>query len=251
MAELDDPPLLVATDMLLWLRDYGKQNPNDLPAKFVNYCAVNFQQSHSQLFQDLLVVFFLSGKRNGYFVEFGATDGVSLSNTVVLERQLEWKGILAEPAKVWHAALRANRRAAIDPRLVWSKSGDQLEFKETKVAELSTLSSLADKDGHKQKRTEGTCYMVDTVSLNDLLEAHKAPREIDYMSVDTEGSEFEILRSFDFDRYTIKIMTVEHNYCEPARQDIFNLLQSKGLVRLFEPLSKFDDWYVSRSVLGL
>jgi FkbM family methyltransferase len=133
---------------------------------------------------------------------------------------------------------------------VWSHTGTRLEFKETEIAELSTLTNLVDRDFNKSGRVKGATYSVETVSLNDLLKTHKAPQEIDYLSIDTEGSELEILQAFDFADYDIKIMTVEHNFVEPDRQEILKLLGSKGFVRLFEHLSKFDDWYVKRSVLG-
>ena len=117
-------------------------------------------RSQSQLFQDLFVVFFLQGKRNGFFVEFGATDGRGLSNTFILERDFQWNGILAEPARCWHAALKSARRAAIDTRCVWSESGQTLEFKETDLKELSTLTNLADRDFNREDRTKGTTYPV-------------------------------------------------------------------------------------------
>ena len=101
------------------------------------------------------------------------------------------------------------------------------------------------------RRAKGATYSVETVSLNDLLKSHNAPREIDYLSIDTEGSELEIVQAFDFTDYDIKIMTVEHNFVEPNRQEVFRLLTSKGFMRLFEAMSKFDDWYVKRSLLGL
>lgn len=247
-------PVVAVFDTLLALRgtitQYVVANPKDGAGLFVNYCAINAMNSHAQLFQDLLVAFLLKGKRDGYFVEFGATNGLDLSNTFVLEHHFGWKGLLAEPAKGWHAALKANRKAAIDTRCVWSQSGAQLDFKETEIGELSTLSDLVDKDFNKDGRIKGTNYAVETISLNDLLKAHNAPREIDYMSVDTEGSELPILQAFDFDSYDVKIMTVEHNFVEPNRQEIYNLLTAKGFVRLFEQLSKFDDWYVKRALVG-
>jgi hypothetical protein len=92
---------------------------------------------------------------------------------------------------------------------------------------------------------------VETISLNDLLKVHKSPSQIDYLSIDTEGSELEILRAFKFDDYEIGIITVEHNFREPDRQTIYDLLTSKGYVRLFEAFSKFDDWYLKRSIVGL
>ena len=72
-----------------------------------------FEHSVSQQAQDLFVIAELHGKRNGFFVEFGATNGLELSNSLVLEQQLGWKGILAEPARYWHEALHRNRNCGI------------------------------------------------------------------------------------------------------------------------------------------
>ena len=71
-------------------------------------------QCHSQLKQDLFVLLETGFKRGGYFVEFGATNGIDLSNTYLLEREFGWTGILAEPATAWHEALQRNRNAIID-----------------------------------------------------------------------------------------------------------------------------------------
>lgn len=244
-------PALGVVEGLLALRDYLTANRRDAAGQFAAYCARNLAHSQAQLFQDLMVLFVLRAKTGGYFVEFGATDGIDLSNTVLLERQFHWKGLLAEPARCWHAALRTNRQAAIDTRCVWSQSGQTLDFKEAEVKELSTLTSFVDRDLNSEGRRKGITYTVNTVSLNDLLREHNCPREIDYMSIDTEGSELPILQSFDFASYDIKVITVEHNYREPERQKIMELLMAKGFERLFEQMSKFDDWYVQRSIIGL
>lgn len=243
-------PLVLTFDNLLDLRQYAAANQTEATAQFVTFCAANMMRSQAQLFQDLFVVFFLRGKRNGFFVEFGATDGSRYSNTFVLERDFQWNGVLAEPARCWHAALRTNRRAAIDTRCVWSESGLTLDFKETDDRMLSTVTALADKDLHRDERINGATYPVETVSLMDLLLAHRCPRDIDYLSIDTEGSEFVILSKFDFSKYAIKILTVEHNFCEPDRQNIHDLLVGHGFIRIFEAFSKFDDWYIQRSMIG-
>jgi FkbM family methyltransferase len=255
MNQQNPHPIFACFDGLLGIRGvvqrYVKENPNELGGLFTRYCAINFMNSYAQRFQDLLVIFLMNGKRDGFFVEFGATNGHDLSNTFTLEQHFSWKGVLAEPAKCWHAALKANRKAAIDSRCVWRQTGAKLGFKETEIGELSTLTNLVDRDFNKGGRVKGTTYSVETVSLNDLLKSHNAPQEIDYLSIDTEGSELEILQAFDFTDYDIKIMTVEHNFVEPNRQEVFKLLSGKGFVRLFEAQSKFDDWYVKRSLLGL
>jgi len=82
-----------------------------------------------------------------------------------------------------------------------------------------------------------------TISLEDLLGKYDAPSVIDYLSIDTEGSEFEILSSFNFEKYKFRIITCEHNYTE-NREKIHSLLNEKGYVRKYTEVSKFDDWFV-------
>jgi FkbM family methyltransferase len=203
------------------------------------------EKSRSQLRQDLFVLHELGWKRRGYFVEFGATNGVDLSNTYLLEKEYDWSGILAEPATLWHEELDKNRTAIIDKRCVWKKTGESLLFNETKNAELSTIYDLSSSDYHAKERGNGKKYWVETVSLTDLLDECKAPREIDYMSVDTEGSEFDILEGFDFRKYRVRVITCEHNY-SPARLRLTQLLEKNGYCRKHESLSRFDDWWVLR-----
>jgi FkbM family methyltransferase len=203
--------------------------------------------SKSQLHQDLVVLLATGMKRNGYFVEFGATNGLDFSNSYLLEKGFAWRGILAEPARIWHDALRANRSAEIDLSCVWSKSGDSLRFCESRAPELSTIRTFAEKDFHALSRKDSREYDVETISLIDLLEKHASPREIDYLSIDTEGSEYEILKAFDFQRYRISVITCEHNYGR-SRDDIHRLLSSHGFERKMVSMSKFDDWYFHQSL---
>ena len=85
-------------------------------------------------------------------------------------------------------------------------------------------------------------YDVQTISLEDLLIKYSAPKKIDYLSIDTEGSEYEILSNFNFDAYDIRAITCEHNYM-PEREQIYKLLTSKGYFRVDTDKSKWDDWY--------
>jgi FkbM family methyltransferase len=234
---------------LLEFRKHSVYNPDDEAANFIKFCAANFALSSAQLFQDLLVMSLTQRKRHGFFVEFGAGDGINLSNTFLLEKQLEWTGILAEPARCWHESLKRNRSAIVERRCVWSRSGETLDFLETGWAELSTITELRDRDFNREQRQGGVTYPVTTISLNDLLAIHKAPPIIDYLSIDTEGSEYPILEAFDFERYRINILTVEHNFCEPERGNILRLLTEKGYIRILDFLSRFDDWYVLNSFL--
>lgn len=248
MAEQTLPPAAIFK-AALDIRELGRGDPNNPFLHFLHHCMVNAPWSCAQLFQDLFVQFTLAGKRNGYFVEFGATNGIDASNTLLLERQFAWTGILAEPACCWHSALAQNRTAKIDHRCVWKKSGEILTFNETEPPDLSTIDSFTASDYHDENRRMRQRYDVESVSLNDLLGFHEAPRAIDYLSVDTEGSELEILGSFDFDRYDVSIITVEHNFLSGLREGIHGLLTSKGYDRVCVQVSGWDDWYVNPRLL--
>ncbi len=201
-------------------------------------------RSRSQIRQDLFVLAESGFKNNGYFVEFGAADGINLSNSYLLEKDYSWTGILAEPARIWQEMIRSNRpNSIVETSCVWKNSKEVLLFNETNTAELSTLDLFSNSDSHSNSRKRGSKYEVSTISLVDLLEKYNAPQDIDYISIDTEGSEFEILNSFDFNRYNVKIITCEHNYGE-NRDKIYNLLASKGFERKYESVSLMDDWYV-------
>jgi FkbM family methyltransferase len=202
------------------------------------------EQSHGQLRQDLFVLCELGFKRGGYFVEFGGADGVLFSNTLLLERQFGWTGIIAEPARRWQPALSRNRRCHIETDCVWRDSTSTFPFTETDLAEFSTIASYRDSDLHASYReTGGRTYDVNTISLNDLLAKYEAPTHIDYLSIDTEGSEFDILECFDFSRYEFRVITCEHNY-SPMREKLLRLLGGHGYERKFAGLTQFDDWYV-------
>jgi FkbM family methyltransferase len=220
-------------DDFLFMLNY----PSNLAPMFLEYR----NKSSSQRKQDLFVLTELGYKKNGYFVEFGACDGLLLSNSLLLEKEFEWKGILAEPGKYWHEALFKNRHASIEKDCVWTTTGVDVEFNEVESPSLSTISNFNTVDHHL--RSSGKTYSVKTISLLDLLIKHEAPFNIDYLSIDTEGSEFDILNSFDFSAYSISIITVEHNY-SPMRAKIHNLLSSKGYNRVHQEFSKFDDWYI-------
>ena len=230
------------------LRDY--QLASLIKKKYIPVFFEQLGNSKSQLRQDLFVLSELDFKVDGYFVEFGATDGIRWSNSYLLESSYNWRGILAEPAKLWHEALTLNRNAHIEKNCVWSETGKKLLFNEVNdpkhLGELSTIDTFSSADQHRMTRSsDNNKYEVSTISLNDMLNKYEAPRAIDYLSIDTEGSEYDILSTFDFDKYDIKIITCEHNFTS-MREKIYNLLTQKGYLRKYEEVSYFDDWYVKK-----
>ena len=239
---------------------YGDYGFARVETDFYNYYIANKERisldhSQSQLGQDLWVAFLLqsfdkprsdAGRR--FFVEFGALDGKKFSNTYFLEKELGWTGILAEPIPEQYAVCVRNRSCIVDNRCVWAESGAVLQFNIVEgLNELGTIASFEGDDRHGATRTLNRQVIdVSTVSLNDLLSSYEIPKTVDYLSVDTEGSEFAILEAFDFDSYLIKTISVEHNFT-PQRVRLRKLLTEKGFFRLDRSADYFDDIYLNRA----
>tara|TARA_B100000989_G_C19428908_1_gene422103 strand:+ start:169 stop:879 length:711 start_codon:yes stop_codon:yes gene_type:complete len=217
---------------------------------FLEFAFVNRWRSKSQVSQDLFVFYFAKNQK-GFFIEIGACDGVHLSNTFLLEKS-GWDGIICEPSKYWQMRTR-RRNCKISKKAVFSESGRKIKFDEFPTSpELSGFNEYLDDDNNKQLRSKGyknnafQSYDVETISLNDLIAENTEKKKIDYISIDTEGSEYEILKNFDFKKYNVEIFTIEHNFIKGKREKIYELLTKNDYVRIFENLSHWDDWYVKK-----
>lgn len=258
------PPgyLLVKQDYLEKLEALAQQLPpfsllwSRLDTRQQQQLAGHLPFSTSQLAQDLFVISEVC-KHDipPFFVEVGATDGVTLSNSYILETRLHWQGIVVEPARTWHAKLAENRHCLIDTRCVTDQSQQTVDFLETGSSTprfqnsspaLSSIASYADSGDWAAEIRRGNSqrYAVTTVSFDDLLSEHGAPHDIGYLSLDTEGSELMILKGHNFMSRTISIITVEHNYNQSRRLAIFELLTGHGYKRVFAEVSRWDDWYI-------
>ena len=203
-----------------------------------------YQDSKSQICQDWFVLDHLDLKKDGFFVEIGAASGIDLSNTYLLEKKFNWTGILCEPSIFWQQSLKANRNCLIDSRCVYTSSGSEIDFLETSHPEYSTIDSFQNRDSHSDKRKVFNQYKVKTITLEDLLDFHNSPKVIDYLSVDTEGSEYDILKNFNFDKFQIRIITVENNNTE--NKALFdNLLLTNKYKKVMEEFSQFESWYIN------
>jgi FkbM family methyltransferase len=204
-----------------------------------------FAKSKAQNLQDLLVLDLLDFKREGFFVEFGATDGMLNSNSHLLEFHFGWSGILAEPNPAWHGDLRENRRVSISHECVYSKTGERVQFDISSNHELSSIRNLRDNSHRSDAKVIESIY-VDTISLPDLLTKYNAPKSIDFISIDTEGSELEIISTFDFHMYEVKIFAIEHNFSE-HRSAIRKVMTSNGYIFLEEYSLFQDDFYLLKN----
>ena len=201
--------------------------------------------SKSQIFQDLFVLNELNFKKKGFFIEIGAANGIDLSNTYLLENKFDWDGIVVEPAKIWRDEIIKNRACTISYDCIYSESGLKVEFLETTKPEFSTVNidskSKDIHEGYRQKNNKK--YELQTISFKDFSTKYEVPNKIDFLSIDTEGTELEILKSINFEDFDIKIITVEHNFTK-KRESIFNYLIGFGYQRVLENFSLVDDWYI-------
>lgn len=230
------------------LQALNRWTHSECQSQVTTFVMRNLSFSKSQIQQDLWALNLFMNKHNndglnGYFVEFGATDGVLRSNSYLLEKTYGWSGILCEPARVFHDKLSLNRSAAIDFRCVFSETGKIVKFHEVESLELSGLRDYKHIGGWEEQRQLFTEYEVESISLNDLLRHHGAPQTINYMSIDTEGSEYEILRTFPFEKWNIECFSIEHNFSENEAL-LDHLLASHGYRRVLKQVSGFDGWYV-------
>jgi hypothetical protein len=185
--------------------------------------------NYSQLGQDLEVLKFYNNKKNGFFIEIGAYDGVELSNKFELLCKNRPNSLCYDYA-------------------VYNESYTDIKFDIGNNCEmLSGISGKLDCDCYiNLVNADKTQIMRTTISLNDLLEKSNSPLFIDYLSLDTEGSELEILKSVDFSKYTFGLIDVEHNGVEPKRTQIKDLLTSNGYIYIRE--NNWDDCYKHQSV---
>jgi FkbM family methyltransferase len=235
---------IIKNDTLISLKEYEKDisKISKIPIEEIIKILKIIKISKSELHQEAYVLLKSKFKKNGFFVEFGAKNGIDSSNTLILEKKFYWKGILAEPAKAYRFSIKKNRSCKnICTNCVFSISNLKIKFFESQDLGYSTIYKFKNKDKHT--RVKKNIYEVKTISLIDLLKKYKAPKVIDYLSIDTEGSEFEILKNFNFKAYQFKIITIEHNFTS-QREKIYNLLTKNGYKREYTGLSKWDDWYI-------
>jgi len=201
----------------------------------------------SQLGQDLWVLQVLNKKRGGFFVDIGAGDGVEISNSLRLERDFGWNGIAIEPSRQFEA-LQRNRKCCCLKECVGETEEEVVFLEDYLHGEHNHFSGMVKyADCHPQKGTE---VHMTSRPLASLLRAQDVPNGvIDFLSLDTEGSELAILRAFPFSDYTIKAIAVEHNFVEPRRTEMRTLLESNGFKHIALSVSQWDDWYLHKTEL--
>lgn len=173
----------------------------------------------SQYGQDKYVDKFYQEKQNGVFLDIGAHDGIFLSNSYFFEKHRNWTGICFEPNPRLYQQLIKNRSCICIEGAASDKNGT---FNFMDIEGVEALGGIVEKyDSRHLERIDrdiekygGKGKKIITVKgydINEILVQNNLTN-IDYLSIDTEGGELNILKAIDYSKIKIKLITVEVNY---------------------------------------
>lgn len=207
-------------------------------------------QYYSQYAQDLLLneVLF-KGKQHGFFLDIGAHDGVTLSNSYFFEKEMGWTGICVEPIPEVFARLQQNRVATLINACITDTDGEIAFTRITGYSEM--LSGITKQQDEKhldrinreiaEKGGSVEQIVVAGISLRSLFIQQQVTL-IDFVSIDTEGNELPIIESFPFDLVQPKIFLVENNNKDNT---VKNLLAKQGYQKI---IKAGDDFFYRGNV---
>lgn len=198
---------------------------------------------YSQFGEDKILAEIFNEKKQGLCIEVGANDGVNDSNTMYFE-SIGWNCILIEPNPVLCKMIRASRNATLVEVAASDKNGETLLFVAEGAERAHGVSTInAGEDELNKIKSYGFTYKevkVQTKTLDEILIGLKPSSKIDFISVDVEGHELDVLRGFSLDRWTPTVILVEDNSnFEDAA--VSNYLSKFGYFRFKR--TGVNDWY--------
>lgn len=203
----------------IWMNCYYIFNNNNL-YEIERFVYKYFNKS--QFDQDKHVIEFYNKKEKGFFVEIGAFNGVESSNSFILEKVYHWYGLCIECNPIYYKELSKNRNCIVNNSAIYNEDDRIMDFYSS-----GGYAGLVETNQHPHIVSD-PIIKVKTKKLTTILDEIKAPSFIEYLSLDTEGSEYEILKAHDFNKYIFGYISVEHNHIEKNRKLIRELLESKG-----------------------
>jgi FkbM family methyltransferase len=216
----------------------GTKGPG-LIAGMVDWSIRRMFAFYSQQGEDCLLSQFFGHKTTGYFVDVGAFDGVYLSNSYAFER-LGWSGICVEASAKYFELCKTNRpRSTCHHAACLKEERGMVEFREESGGLFSGVSTDENYAARcytaSRMRFDGfQTTRVPSSTLNGLLDLKVG--EIDFVSIDVEGSELDVLAGFDLDRYRPRVLVIEANDATAAVA-LDTYLASRGY-----QMSRFRGW---------
>ncbi len=200
----------------------------------------------SQAGQDKIIKeFFFKNKKNGFFVEIGAFDGIQGSNCYHFEKFLNWDGIALEPSRIQFEKLKKNRKCKILNEAV-SHEIKEVEFIEV-IEGLTQMSGINDNFYQRNMNiiSKNETSKTQSINLKTITFEQAVPKntDIDYLSIDIEGGEMDLLNSINFNDNNIKLISVENNI--PAEQNFKDFFDSKNFI-YFDRVGQDEIFYNSK-----
>lgn len=181
-----------------------------------------FSQMGEDAFLDQQV---FGGKRHGFFIDIGAHDGLTFSNTYFLEKERGWQGICIEPLPEMFAKLSANRQALCLNVGISNKKGTQEFLQVSGAGNAEMFSGLVHtydkrhlakvKKEAKLRHGQTQVIKIKTQQLSEIIKTHGLTH-VDYCNIDTEGGELDILKTINFGACSFDCFTVEDLYGSSA-----------------------------------
>jgi FkbM family methyltransferase len=177
---------------------------------------------YGQHSEDVYIKTLFPNLTNGICIEIGAYDGISLSNTKHFE-EIGWRALCIEPIPIAYEKCKTVRKECYQCCIA-EKDSDDKEFTIFHLNEnLCAISSLEPDqrliDSHSHLITDTSKIMVKVRGLNSLLAELDFPKVIDFISIDTENTELDVLKGIDLNVYNVKLFVIENNYDEPFCKD--------------------------------
>ena len=212
---------------------------------------------YSQIGQDkYFIENIIKYRQGGTFIEIGGYDGITGSNTYFLEKNLDWNGIIVECNPKLVDMCRKNRTCMICDKALYYEDNEILDFTiplgsdipggKEQLGGITQLLKLESLKAFEKCYKTSTSIKVKTISINTLLQSNKI-YDIDYVSLDVEGGEISILKSWDFNKFRVKYITVEHGNVSSNQREINNILSNNGFY-LYRN-NKWDDEYIHKTFL--
>jgi FkbM family methyltransferase len=207
-----------------------------------NFGKLKFQ---GQFLQDMIAYLYLEKANNGFYVDIGANDGISGSNTYLFE-SLGWEGICVEPIPNIFSLLKKYRKCDCYNVALSSTFNESVDFLIAENADaLSGITECLTEDHLKFAREHGAKLKhiaVKTMTFNQIMTNYPGRTHIDFMSIDVEGHEVSILRTIDFTKYTFGFITIENNDERSIRQIMeqngYVYFMTRGADIMFVPQNK-------------
>lgn len=212
-------------------------------------------QFYSQIEQDKYYIEnIIKYKPNGIFLEIGGYDGITGSNTYFLEKNLNWNGIIVECNPTLVEKCKNTRSCYICDKALYESDnaellftipiGDEIIGGKEQLGGIKNLLKPESLKAFQRCYKESKDITVKTININTLLENRKI-YDIDYVSLDVEGGELSILKTWDFNKHKVKFLTVEHGNIAHYQKSINTLLTSKGFS--LHRNNKWDDEYIFKN----